>query len=74
MSARHPVKTNSEPARHLDAGKGVRGRDQGLARYAVGEDGGAPQTVAIDNGDSGSEMGSDQRRLISSGAAAKDND
>jgi hypothetical protein len=69
-----PVEADAEPTRHLDAGQGVRGRDQGLARNTVGEDRGAAQAVAVDNGDGRAEMGSDQRRLIPTGTATKDDD
>jgi len=69
-----PVEADAEPTRHLDAGQGVRGRDQGLARHAVGQDCSATEAVAVDDGDSRSQVSSDQRRLIPTGTATKDDD
>ena len=57
-----------------DVGHQLRGRDQGLAGDAVGEDRGAAQPVAVHDGDLGAELRRDQRSLVAARSAADDND
>ena len=50
------------------------GGDEGLGRDAVGEHAGAPDAVALDDGDLGTELRGDQRGLVAGRSAADDDD
>jgi hypothetical protein len=52
----------------------VRGRDQGLAGNAVGQDGGAAQSVPVHDGDGCAKVGGDKRRLIPARTTTEDDD
>jgi hypothetical protein len=66
------VEADTQPTGHLDARQRVRGRDQGLAGDTVGEHGGTAKSVAVDNGDFGSEMRGNQGSLIPTWAATNE--
>ena len=50
------------------------GGDQGLGRDAVGENAGAPDAVALDDGDLRTELRGDQRGFVAGRSAADDHD
>ena len=55
-------------------GQQVGGRDQRLARHAVGEHCGAPGPIGIHDGHSGSQLRSHERGLIAPGPRAHNHD
>ena len=65
---------HSELGRALDIGHQLGGRDQGLARHAVGEHRRATDTVGVHERDLGAELRRHQARLVSARSAADDDD
>ena len=69
LSRREP---HAQPAALGRGRHHLRGRDQGLARHAVGQHRRPAEPVAVDDGDLGTELRCHQRRLVPAGTAADD--
>ena len=61
------LEVHAEVRRRLELAHVVRGRDEGLARHAVGEHGRTPEAVTLDDGDLGPEVGGDEGGLVPPG-------
>ena len=68
------LEVHAEVRRRLELAHVVRGRDEGLARHAVGEHGRSPEAVALDDGDVGPEVGGDEGGLVPTRPTTEDDD
>ena len=66
------VELDAELAGTLDRRHQLGGRDQGLARHAVGEHRRPADALAVHDRHVGAQLGSDERRLVAAGSAAED--